>query len=83
MRQVVNFRLSPKTTSMLTTLKDKLHTSKTAIVEEAIDFLYTHKKIQPSHPLLKHAGVLTEADANEMLHAIKTSRKNKQFKVKF
>ena len=81
MKQAVNFRLSNHATAILALLVAKLNTSKTAVVEEALD-VYAEKKMA-EHPLLKYVGVLNDEDADEMLTAIKSSRKNKTREIKW
>lgn len=82
MKQSVNFRLSNKANTTLLLLAKKLEISKTAIIEEAIA-CFAKKAIHKENVLLKHAGVLNEQDADEILHAIKTSRKSKKTQVAF
>lgn len=80
MKQVMNFRLSLQTVAILSALEQKLHASKTAVVEEALRY-YAQKKIQTQSGLLDFAGVLNEKDADEMLKTIQTNKHNKKIET--
>lgn len=76
MKHSTTFRFNPKTLAVLENLSQTLHCSKTTIVEQAIE-AYAQKKTQKISPLLKHAGVLSDAQAQEMLETIKQHKYNK------
>ena len=82
MKQVVNFRLSNKTNTMLLLLAKKKSLSKTEIVEKAINS-YAESALNEKHPLSEFAGILSDKDADDMLHAIRTDKKNKRYKAMF
>ena len=73
MKQAVNFRLSRQSIATLAMLEKKLHTSKTAIIEQALQN-YAKKKIANQDTLMSYAGILSEHEADDMLHIIKSSR---------
>ncbi len=74
MKHTSNFRLSSQAIAALSMLAEKLHMSKTDIVEHAIAEYSLH---YTNHPLLKFAGTLSEKEADIMLNTIYSSRKNK------
>jgi len=76
MKQVVNFRLSTSATTTLSILEKKLHTSKTAIVEQALQS-YAKKKLLNQKGLLEYAGILGAQEADSMLLIIESSKHNK------
>lgn len=77
MKRAVNFRLSPQSINLLSILEKKLHTSKTDVVEQALQ-VYAQKKLTKQNSLLQFAGILDEEEAAEMLAIIKTSRQNRK-----
>lgn len=81
MKQTMNFRLSKSAATALTLLEKKLHSSKTAIVEEALIF-YAKKKLTQQNQLLKFAGMLNEREGEQMLEAIQSNKHNKDIEVK-
>lgn len=81
MKQAMNFRLSMQTIAILTTLEQKMHASKTAVVEEALRY-YAEKKMHAQSGLLDFAGVLNENDADEMLNTIQKNKHNKKTEIK-
>ena len=76
MKQAVNFRLSQQTMYALSLLEEKLHASKTRVVEIALQ-AYAKQKLPLKNTLLAYAGVLGENEAENLLHHIKTNRRNK------
>jgi hypothetical protein len=77
MKHAVNFRLSTDSIHILAILEKKLHTSKTDVIEKALQ-AYAKKKLTAQNSLLQFSGTLNEQEAAEMLDIIKTSRKNKK-----
>jgi len=77
MKQVVNFRFSEQTISILSLLENKLHCSKTAIVEKALQ-LFAKKTLAKQALILKFAGALSTREADTMLTSIKENKHNKQ-----
>ena len=81
MKQAVNFRLSNKAIATLSLLEGVLHTSKTAIIENAIQ-VYAKFSSVSKNPLVKYAGILSEDESDSMLEDIKGARHNKELKIK-
>lgn len=81
MKKAVNFRLKPETLVLLTMLEQKLHISKTEIVQQALDF-YAKKELSNKNDILSYAGVLSEHESVQMLELIKSSKYNKTIKAK-
>ena len=77
MKQVCNFRLNEQTISVLGVLQKRLHCSKTAIVERAIQ-TFARKKMPRHHKLFTFAGILSECEGDAMLNLIKTEKHNKE-----
>lgn len=78
MRQAMNFRFTPETILTLTKLEKELHTSKTAVLEQALYYFAKKNKLRTiQQPLLQFAGKISARDANDMLKTV-TSRKNKK-----
>ena len=80
MKQVVNFRLSEQTINVLAMLENKLHCSKTAVVEKALH-LYAKKELANQALILKYAGVLNTQDADTMLTKIEENKLSKDIQV--
>jgi hypothetical protein len=80
-KKPINFRLTRQTLLLLTMLEKKLHTSKTAVVEKALQF-YADQKLKFDNPVMQYAGIFAEKDADEMLVSIKRDRRNKTIKTK-
>jgi len=76
MKQAINFRLSNQALNTIIFLVKKLHCSKTAVIESALQ-LYAKKEISKQNEFLKYAGILNSEDADSMLKIIKSSKKNK------
>ncbi|MBA2651143.1 MAG: hypothetical protein H0U73_02560 [Tatlockia sp.] len=80
MKQVVNFRLSEQAINVLGVLEKKLHYSKTAIVENALQ-LYAKKELAKQATILKYAGSLNKKDADGMLVSIHENKHNKDIQA--
>lgn len=80
-KKPINFRLTRQTLLLLTLLEKKLHTSKTAVVEKALQF-YADQKLKFDNPVMQYAGIFSEKNADEMLASIKRDRRNKTIKTK-
>jgi hypothetical protein len=80
MKQAVNFRLSNQAMTALSRLEDKMHISKTVIVEEALQ-LYAKKILFPQGKLFEFAGILSDKEADMLLDVIKSNKINKDLKV--
>lgn len=80
-KRPANFRLSHQAMLILIRLEEKLHTSKTAVVEKALEY-YADQKLKLRNNLMRYAGILSEKESNTMLSIIKNDRRNKNIKVK-
>lgn len=76
----MNFRLSKSAATTLTLLEKKLHSSKTAIIEDALMF-YAKKKLAQQNQLLQFAGMLNAKEGDEMLEAVQANKHNKNIEV--
>ena len=77
MKQAMNFRFSNQARTTLTILSKKLQVSKTALLEQALQF-YAKKNLPKKNNLLECAGIMNDEDADQMLKEIRSSRRNKQ-----
>lgn len=80
MKQVVNFRLSNRAITALSMLEDKMHISKTAVIEEALQ-LYAKKVLRPQGEIFEFAGILSDKEADSILEAIESSKTNKDIDI--
>lgn len=80
MKQALNFRLNDQTIGALSILQKKLHCSKTAIIEKAVQS-FAKKELAHQHKLLAFAGILNDRDADAMLESIKTEKHNKDLDI--
>lgn len=80
-KKPINFRLKQQTLLILSLLEKKLHTSKTAVVEKALE-CYANQKLKYVNPFMRHVGIFSDEDADIMLSTIKKSRVNKVIKVR-
>lgn len=76
MKYSTTFRFDSKTLAVLEALAETLHCSKTTVIEQALE-AYAQKKTKNISPLLKHAGVLSDTQAEEMLQTIEQHKYNK------
>lgn len=80
MKKAMNFRLNTKSITLLSSLSEDLHMSKTDILERAIQY-YAIKKMRQQSKILEFAGILTDKEADDMLKTIKSSRHNKDEEI--
>jgi len=80
MKRAVNLRLEENVIITLNQLSEELHTTKTDIIERAINFFSKQNKIQHNQ-LLDFAGKLKKNDADTMLQAIKDNKNLKDFEL--
>ena len=80
MKRAVNLRLEENVIITLNQLSEELHTTKTDIVEKAINFFSKQNNIQHNQ-LLDFAGKLKKNDADTMLQAIKNDKNLKDFEL--
>lgn len=80
-KKPINFRFKQQTLLILSLLEKKLHTSKTAVVEKALQF-YADQKLKHHNPMMRFAGMFSDAESDEMLSVIKHDRRNKNIRTK-
>jgi len=80
MKRAVNLRLEENVIITLNQLSEELHTTKTDIIEKAINFFSKQNKIQHNQ-LLDFAGKLKKSDADTMLQTIKNDKNLKDFEL--
>lgn len=80
-KRPANFRLSHQAMMILMRLEEKLHTSKTEVVEKALQY-FAKQQLKLNNTLMRFAGILSEKESNEMMSVIKNDRRNKTIKVK-
>jgi len=80
MKRAVNIRLEENVIITLNQLSEELHTTKTDVIEKAINFFSKQNNIQHNQ-LLNFAGKLKKSDADTMLQAIKNDKNLKDFEL--
>lgn len=80
MKRAVNLRLEENVIVTLNQLADELKTTKTEIVESAIEF-FSRKNGKNKSNLLQYAGKLNKSESDKMLSAIKESKNTKDFSL--
>ena len=80
MKRAVNLRLEENVIITLNQLSEELQTTKTDIIEKAINFFSKQNNIQHNQ-LLDFAGKLKKSDADTMLQTITTDKNAKDFKL--
>jgi len=78
MKRAVNLRLEENV--IVTLNADELKTTKTEIVESAIEF-FSRKNGKNKSNLLQYAGKLNKSESDKMLFAIKESKNTKDFSL--
>jgi hypothetical protein len=76
MKQAVNFRLDEVTLTTIDVLAKDLHTTKTDIIEKAVEQFAT-STANRRNALMQFAGSLTAKDADSMLSAIQMDKSSK------
>ena len=76
MKQPVNFRLEGGVIVKIRNLAQELQVTKTEVVERAILF-FGEEMLEKRSRILRHAGVLADEDADEMLKSIRGSKRDK------
>ena len=79
-KHAMNFRLSYQARTTLSLLEKKLKVTKTTLIEDALQF-YAKKNLSERNSLLECVGLFSDRDAEQMLDAVKTSRRNKKLRV--
>jgi hypothetical protein len=80
MRQPQNFRLRSNTVATIQLLAEESNTTRTNIVERAID-AYAKYKSAKKRELLSYAGCMDAKEMDEILDIIYKSRRNKDIRV--
>ncbi len=80
MKQAVNFRLEGATIVKIRTLAREFQVTKTELVERAILFFGEEMSGRRSQ-ILRHAGVLSDDEAEGMLKNIRESRQGKDLEI--
>ena len=80
MKKAVNLRLEERIIVLLDHLSDEFHTTKTEIVEKAIEH-FSNESRKKHHHLMKFAGKLGSKDADAMLEAIRNDKNHKDFSL--
>lgn len=80
-KRPMNFRLRHQVLIILARLEKKLHKSKTAVVETALEY-YANQKLKLDNPIMRFAGVFSAQESEDMLSVIKSDRVNKEIKIK-
>ena len=80
MKRAVNLRLEENVIITLNQLSEELHTTKTDIIEKAINFFSKQNKIQQNQ-LLDFAGKLKTKDADAILQTITNDKNSKDFEL--
>ena len=80
MKRAVNLRLDESVIVTLNKLSDEMHSTKTEIIEKAIE-LFSKQNHLHQNQLLKFAGKLKKSDAENMLNSIKNDKNSKDFEL--
>jgi len=80
MKRAVNLRLEESVIVTLNQLTEELHTTKTEIIEKAINFFSQQNQLKHNQ-LLQFAGKLKSNDAEIMLQNIKDGKNSKEFEL--
>jgi len=78
MKRAVNLRLDESVIYTLNQLSNELHSTKTEIIEKAIELFSIQNNLKQNQ-LLHFAGQLKNSDAEVMLDSIKESKTSKDF----
>ena len=80
MKRAVNLRLEESVIYTLNQLSEELHSTKTEIIEKAIN-LFSNQNHLKQNQLLQFAGKLKKSDAEGILNSIATSKNSKDFEL--
>lgn len=80
MKRAVNLRLEESIIITLNQLSNELHTTKTDVIEKAIE-LFSKENCIKQNGLLQFAGKLKSADADAMLECISSDKNSKDFEL--
>jgi len=80
MKRAVNLRLDESVIITLNQLTEELHTTKTEVIEKAINFFSKQNNLKHNQ-LLQFAGKLKSNDADNMLQSITDDKNSKEFEL--
>ncbi len=80
MKKAVNLRLEERIIALLNNLSEEFHTTKTEIVEKAIE-RFSKESRQKKSNLMDFAGKLGNKEADNMLEAIRSDKDRKEFSL--
>ncbi len=80
MKRAINVRLEDNIILTLEKLSNEMHTTKTDVIEKAIQ-LFSKQKNKKSSNLMQFAGMLDESNADSILESIKNDKSSKDFSV--
>ena len=76
MKSATNFRLESNTLTLLSQLAEQLETTRTGVVEQAINS-YAQSRLKKHSRLMSFAGTLDNDEAEALLTNIRSTRRNK------
>lgn len=74
MKKAINFRLEENIIIQLEQLSKKLDTTKTDVIEKAIELFSKQNKDKNNNDLIRFAGIINNKDADSMLSTIKNDK---------
>jgi len=80
MKRAVNIRLDERVIYILNQLTEDLKTTKTEVIERAIELFRKENQIKQNN-LLQFAGALKSSEADKMLQDIKASKNSKDIEL--
>jgi len=80
MKRAVNIRLDEQIIYILNQLTQELQTTKTEVIERAIELFRKENQIKQNN-LLQFAGSLKSSEADRMLQSIQESKNSKDFEL--
>lgn len=80
MKRAINVRLEENIILALEKLSNDLHTTKTDVIEKAIQ-LFSKQKNKKKSDLMQFAGILDKRNADTILQAMQNNKSSKDFTV--
>ena len=81
MKRAVNIRLDEQIIYVLNQLTEELKTTKTEVIERAIELFSKENKVKQNN-LLQFAGIMKPSEADAMLEAIREDKNSKDVDFK-
>ncbi len=81
MKRAVNIRLDEQIIYVLNQLTEELKTTKTEVIERAIELFSKENKVKKNN-LLQFAGIMKPSEADAMLEAIREDKNSKDVDFK-